>query len=275
MLYSDSNAARAVSATRGLAKRVVVSTFYRAVDGALFNSANNRRYHERYGRRGMRLYPCRLPVDLKRLTSGTDVASDRRRIRSRYEIPTEAFVVVFSGKLAPHKRAVDLLRAVSALEGTPPVWALFVGDGPDRPELERIAAETAGGRAVFAGFVNQTAIGGFYAAADACALPSSSEAHGLAVTEATAFGLPVLVSDQVGCIGRDDVARPGVNAIVHECGDISALAEGIDRLRRDAHLCADMGRASLAIAATQDVRTAAHLLCDAVIDLDRANAGSA
>ncbi len=275
LLYSDSNATRAVSPLRGLAKRVVVGSFYRGVDGALFNSSNNRRYHERYGRRRMQLYPCRLPVDLDRLTSGTDAAADRQRIRAQHGIPEDAFVVVFCGKLAPHKRPEDLLRAVAALKGPrrcgPCSWAMgrtggsWRGSPPTRRGTESCSPASS----------TRRRSGGTTPPPMRAALPSSSEAHGLAVTEATAFGLPVVVSDQVGCIGRDDVARPGVNVFVHECGDVPALAEAIDRLRRDPHLCADMGRASRAIAATQDVQTAAQLLCDAVIDLREATKGPA
>jgi glycosyltransferase involved in cell wall biosynthesis len=104
LVFSDSSASRQVSSSRSIAKRIVVGAFYRFVDGALYVSSNNRDYHRRYGRKQLVLYPCRLPVDLERFAA-VDRAVARVEIRERHGISSDAFVVLFAGKLVEHKRA--------------------------------------------------------------------------------------------------------------------------------------------------------------------------
>ncbi len=88
-----------------------------------------------------------------------------------------------------------------------------------------------------AGFQNQRRIAATYAAADALVLPSTSgETWGLVVNEAMACGLPVIVSDQVGC--APDLVLEDETGFTYPCGDVAALAERVgalagDRRRRD------------------------------------------
>ena len=75
----------------------------------------------------------------------------------------------------------------------------------------------------FAGFLNQSRILQAYQDADCLVLPSDNgETWGLVVNEAMASGLPVVVSDQVGC--HPDLVAQGVTGYVYPCGDTSALA---------------------------------------------------
>jgi len=72
----------------------------------------------------------------------------------------------------------------------------------------RAAAATGGVDLKAMGFVNQTGLGQVYAIADCLVLPSdSAETWGLVVNEALATGLPVVVSDAVGCV--PDLLRDG------------------------------------------------------------------
>jgi glycosyltransferase involved in cell wall biosynthesis len=95
-------------------------------------------------------------------------------------------------------------------------------------------------------------------------MPSSLDAFGLALSEASTFGLPIIISDRVGCIGPNDSAQPGGNAIVYPCGDVQALADAIERLWRDPHLYQRMAAKSSEIAVSQDVTVAAEQLAVAV-----------
>ena len=87
--------------------------------------------------------------------------------------------------------------------------------------------------------------------------------HPLVVTEAAAFGLPVVVSDAIGCIGAGDTARPGENALVFPCRAAGELRRALDRLQGDPDLRRRMGEASLRVAETQDAEAAARLLAEA------------
>jgi glycosyltransferase involved in cell wall biosynthesis len=148
---------------------------------------------------------------------------------------TERPVVLFVGRLQKRKRIDDLLVACSALpaEIQPEVWV--VGDGPASVEF-RAFAEKAYPRARFPGAKRGAELGPFFASADLFVLPGTG---GLAVQEAMAHGLPVIVGEGDGT--QDDLVRPE-NGWRVVSGDVDALTavlrEALSdpaRLRRMGH----------------------------------------
>jgi glycosyltransferase involved in cell wall biosynthesis len=270
LLYSDSNARVVPAWWKRKIKNVIVQHFYDTyVDGAIFVGDNNRDYHRRYGVPSERLYPGVLPIDsamlLKALPEPT-VA--RNQIRDSLGIPRDAFVVLFCGKYIARKRPMDLVHATHELSRRGlPLWALLVGEGVERAALEAIC-RSAGLKSVsLTGFVNQSIIPHYYAAADLLAVTSEADPHPLVVSEAACFGLPVVISDRVGCIGPNDSAQPQRNAIVYPCGDIHQLTSAIERLSRDRELYKNMANESSRIAQSQDVVAAAQYLASAARSL--------
>lgn len=262
LLYSDSNASVRHRLPKRAIKALVVGGFYRFVDGAMFVGDNNRRYHQRYGLPDERLFEGMLPVDVKRLLGSVpDVSEARTEVRRQLNIPQNSRVVVFSGKLIARKRAEDLIYACGALcRAGLLVDAILLGDGPDKALLQQLAADVAPGRVHFVGFVNQRAIGRYYAAADALAVPSSYDPHPLVVTEGSSFGLPVLASDKLGCIGDADTVRPSQNSLIHRCGDVVGLAANIRCLIENDELRRSLAGGARQIALGQDVSVAAERL---------------
>jgi glycosyltransferase involved in cell wall biosynthesis len=235
LLFGDANAKAERTVRRGLLKHAVIQSFYRRVDGAISVGDNNAAYHRLYGLPDERTFPGSLPVDRARLLAGeADSQRTRAELRESLGIPPNAFVVLFCGKLSDIKRPVDLVQAVSGpVRSGPPLWALIVGDGDKRSAVEEAIARSPLKNAVLAGFVNQSEIPRYYTASDVIAVPSSRDNHPLVVSEGAVFGLPAVVSDAVGCIGAADTARPGVNALVHPCGDVASLRAHLDALRLD------------------------------------------
>jgi glycosyltransferase involved in cell wall biosynthesis len=110
--------------------------------------------------------------------------------------------------LVAHKQPRALLKAFLDLK--PPKAALvFVGEGPEKPDLERMALEAGRGTVHFLPFANQTEMPSRYLLADLFVLPSRGfyETWGLAVNEAMHMGIPCLVSDRVGC--QEDLVTQG------------------------------------------------------------------
>jgi glycosyltransferase involved in cell wall biosynthesis len=145
-----------------------------------------------------------------------------------------------------------------------PVWALLVGEGEERRSLEAFCEREQVKNAVFTGFVNQSAIPAYYATSDVIAVTSSFEAYGLVASEAAVFGLPIVVSDRVGCIGARDTAQPGRNAIVFSCGDTQRLCDAIELLCNDRDLYTTMSSNSTRISESQDELVATHRITSAV-----------
>jgi glycosyltransferase involved in cell wall biosynthesis len=262
LYWSDSVLIRKRSRWRSLLKRVVLPRFFRAVDVCLAVGDHNESYFLHYGVTRERLRRCPLPVDTARLRQpcGKDLPAFRVEARRALGFADDQFVVLQCGKLTDIKRPLDLMEAVAALrrEGRA-IIGLFVGSGALLPRMEAFALESGCPEAYrFAGFVNQRDLCRYYAAADVLAITSESEAHGQVATEAAVFGLPLVVSDQVGCVGPTDVARSLENALVYPCGDVKVLSAGLQQLMQSPEERQSMAAASRRIAEMQDISVAAQ-----------------
>lgn len=78
-------------------------------------------------------------IDLRRF-SGEPDPWRLAVLRSSLDIPQDRLILVSVGRLAEEKNIDELLRLRAALGGSA-VTLLLVGDGPDRPRLECLAAE--------------------------------------------------------------------------------------------------------------------------------------
>jgi glycosyltransferase involved in cell wall biosynthesis len=179
----------------------------------------------------------RLGIELAERVGGDGVRAEQRRMLG---ISPDRFVVGWIGRMTAVKRTDDVLRAFRRLrESGVDACLCLVGDGPDRPALERRAKALGIMRdTVFLGFQNDVAP--FYAAFDALLLPSVSEGTPVSAIEALAAGKPV-VATRVG--GVPDVVRDGEDGLLAEAGAIDDLAEALGRLARDPALRERMGAA--------------------------------
>lgn len=149
-------------------------------------------------------------------------AVDRRSVRSNWNVPENASVVLFCAKLQRWKRPADVLHAFHRAN-VPNSYLVFAGEGPLRKELERDAAALGiSDRIRFLGFVNQSALPEVYVSSDVMVLPSEYEPFGLVVNEAMLCGCGVIVSDCVGA--RFDLVKDGETGRVYACGDTDALS---------------------------------------------------
>jgi glycosyltransferase involved in cell wall biosynthesis len=167
-------------------------------------------------------------------------APPRAEARARLQLDQNAFVVMGLGRLI-HIKGFDLavraLPRVSAAIST--TRLVLVGDGPERPALERLAASLGvADRVRMPG--ETTEVASHLVAADAVVVPSRNEGMGRVLVEAMALGRAV-VATAVGGI-------PGVIADA-ECGrlitpeDPEALADALVELGRDAGLRRKLGEA--------------------------------
>jgi glycosyltransferase involved in cell wall biosynthesis len=113
------------------------------------------------------------------------------------------------GRLIPLKQ-VD--RLIEALREIPELGLVVVGDGPERPRLERIAQELGvSGRVYFAGQRSKKETLSLMAACDFFVLNSTHEGLPHAILEAMALGLPVIAT-AVG--GTPEVVRDGETGVL-------------------------------------------------------------
>jgi glycosyltransferase involved in cell wall biosynthesis len=127
----------------------------------------------------------------------------RGMIRQRFQIPAEARLLLFLGRLHPKKRPDLAVEALSAAQSLPGETHLILA-GPDEmqmiPKLKAQAQNFACANHLhFAGLLEGDEILSALADADLFLMPSEpeSENFGMSALEAMAAGLPVLVSEGV------------------------------------------------------------------------------
>ena len=153
-----------------------------------------------------------------------------------------------------------LADALARLRDRP--WrALLVGDGPARPEVERLMAPF-GERVHFAGAVPHADLPAIYASADLYLWPAINEAYGITFLEAQAAGLPVVAGYSGGVAA---VVADGVSGLLTPIGDPCAFAGAVAALLAAPAERARLGAAARArVRAHHDEAVAAHFLAAAL-----------
>jgi len=154
-----------------------------------------------YSQRGAAEYRA---LGAKAVTVASNAVSHRPQggFPARPAVKTSKPVVLFVGRLQERKRVDILLRACRDLPVDLRPELAIIGDGPARAAFEELA-EQIYPQAVFTGAVHGKDLGPYYQDADLFALPGTG---GLAVQQAMAYGLPVIVAQGDGT--QDDLVRP-------------------------------------------------------------------
>jgi glycosyltransferase involved in cell wall biosynthesis len=169
--------------------------------------------------------------------------------------------LVYVGRLLDHKQVHLLIEATRLLrERRPDTTLLIIGDGPERPALERLAATPAlRGSVRFAGQLRtSTEVYARLKASRVMALPSKREGFGTVVLEAWACGIPVVVCDEPENAAVELVDSPAKGRIV--ASDPTALAAACEELlasdssRSQAELHAAAARYDWKVIATELAR---------------------
>ena len=166
-----------------------------------------------------------------------------------------------AGRLTAQKALPDALQAIARV---PAVELLVLGDGSERPALER-EAETLGvsDRVRFLGAGTRDDVLRLFRAADAVLVTSAWENLPHTVLEALAVGTPVIAT-AVG--GIPEVVVDGENGLLVPPHDVDAIAAAVARLVREEDL-----RGALAAAAPGSVDGLSEprilrLIVDAIVD---------
>lgn len=160
--------------------------------------------------------------NLVRWTRGVDHDLFRPERAELVDLPLARPIWIYVGRIAVEKN----LRAL--LELDLPGTKMLVGDGPQRPELERAFPD-----AHFAGPRFGEELAGYFAASDVFVFPSRTDTFGLVLIEALASGTPVAAYPVPG--PRDIVTDPAIGAIDEDLGRAAREALGKDPQACRAH----------------------------------------
>ncbi|HWE52009.1 MAG TPA: glycosyltransferase family 4 protein [Bryobacteraceae bacterium] len=146
-------------------------------------------------------------------------------------------IILAVGRMSKEKAHNDLIEAFHAVKANQPRAALvLVGDGPERPGLERLAGEGV----LFTG--QQRDVTRFFAIADVMALPSLTEGSPNVLLEAMACGVPS-VATSVG--GVPEIVSHEKEALLVPARAPAQLAAAIGRVLAEPELRAALVANSL------------------------------
>lgn len=236
--FTDVLPDRGRSRLRTIARDLYLRWFYRHLDMFCYVGEEARRHLRRLGIPPARMVFAPYSVDTELLESQRRAVT-RDTARAALRVPEDHCVLLFSGKLIPRKAPLLLVRALQQVSEHARLVLLVLGDGELREAVETAARTILGDRLRMVGFVNQSQLGRYYAAADVLVLPSHFETWGLVVNEAMQFGLPAIVSSKVGC--HRDLIIEGQTGMVFPQGEADALARCISRIAREPGLAKRLG----------------------------------
>jgi glycosyltransferase involved in cell wall biosynthesis len=166
-------------------------------------------------------------IEISPLPTATDVELFKPRpkdaVRPRLELPLDAPIYIFVGRLTPVKGVPLILEAFKVVQKSrPQALLLIVGDGEERPNLERLARHMGLADSVrFLGMRPPEQVAELIACADAGLFASYTEGFSVAMIEQLACGRPIVSTD---VSGAHDLIVDGTNGFILPSRDVQSYA---------------------------------------------------
>ncbi len=158
----------------------------------------------------------------------------RNAVRLKYNIPSDAFVFGFVGRITRDKGVNELLTAFKAIsESNTEAYLLMVGptENDSTVDGELFAWSKENDRIIYTGYTSS--VEQYLSAMDVFILPSYREGFGMGVVEAEAMGVPVIVSDIPGPV---DAMLKDKTGLVVPVRNAEALTDAMKKLHGDSAL---------------------------------------
>jgi 1,2-diacylglycerol 3-alpha-glucosyltransferase len=198
-------------------------------------------------------------VDGQRFNPQPAVPGERAALLAKYGLKPDLPIILYAGRIDADKQVHLVAQAAArALRGTPG-QLLVVGDGKERPAVQKLCASLGiGPVSCFTGFVSLSGdLPGLYRLATVFVTASEVEIQSSVVLEAAASGLPVVA---VRASSMPEFVEDGVTGCLVEPGAVETMADRLRHLLRDPAQAQAMGQAALRLAArhTSEVSVRAH-----------------
>ncbi len=164
----------------------------------------------------------------------------RAAIRARFHVGPEAVIVAAAARFTAEKRMMDVMVGFARAAHVPVLRLWLIGDGPQRPELEReIRRRGLDDRVTLWGWRDDAA--DVLRGSDIVVHAGVSEAMPNSVLEGMAVGAVVLAAHAGGAA---ELITAGRDGFFFEPGDVEALAARLRELAADADRRARLGAAA-------------------------------
>lgn len=147
----------------------------------------------------------------------------RSQLLAGLGLPESATLLVGIGRFSPEKRWEMVIRAVAEAARKQPLGLLLVGDGPRRARLDLVSARHDNIE-LLQQMTDRDELARLLASADALVHGGEAETFGLAVSEARASGIPVIVPNRGGA--AEQLARGA--GVAYRAGNERSLVRAIN-----------------------------------------------
>lgn len=176
-----------------------------------------------------------IEKDIEVIPNFIDLNKFKRQKKEHFRAaisPNNEKLLVHTSNFRGVKRVEDVIRIFAKVREKMPSKLLLVGDGPDRPKMEKLCREMKICNDVrFLGKLE--AVEEVLSIADLFLMPSEKESFGLAALEAMACEVPV-ISTNAG--GIPELNTHGVTGCVSEVGDVDDMVKNALYILDDANL---------------------------------------
>lgn len=176
-------------------------------------------------------------------------AAERKRARHAFGYTEKDWIVVSNGQVQPRKRIDTFIRLATALPDMQFIWVggiPFKGAAANYEQMKKLIKQ-APKNVRFTGVVKLDDVKQYFHAADVFIMPSDQETFGLAIVEAAASGLPLVLRD---IHDYDQTFRP--DALM---GNDETFAALLQRLRSEPKLYKEMVAKAATLAERYDCTT--------------------
>lgn len=224
------------SGIKKILRNMILKNVYKNVDYALYVGAENKKFYKKIGLRKDQLLFAPHAIDNARFLKTGNIVNFRLKLN----IADDEIIFLFAGKLESKKNS-ELLASTFVKGNFKKSHLVLVGNGPLEKDLKK---KYKGTQIHFMDFQNQQLMPSVYRMANVFVLSSQGpgETWGLAVNEAMACNLPVLVSDKCGC--ATDLVENGVTGYLFRSNDVKDLMAKIKSMISQKDVLQNMGKSA-------------------------------
>ena len=222
-------------------RRYCLKFIYSKINFAMYTGIANKNYFLAHGLKPSQLVFMPHAIDIDRFAKNENNVALADSLKATLNIPKDAVVFLFVGKLEPKKNPNILVDIF--LESNFSAHLVFVGNGVLQQQLKTKSSKYS--NIHFLSFQNQSKMPSIYLIADVFVLPSNGpgETWGLAINEAMAAGKAIIASS--ACGAAVDLVKD--NGFVFEKNNKSVLKEHLSFFAMNKNAAIEMGKRSLEI----------------------------
>jgi glycosyltransferase involved in cell wall biosynthesis len=149
-----------------------------------------------------RIRVCPRGVDAAHFRPDRKSEIKRNELIQKAELPSEAVVLLYAGRISPEKNIELLPAMINELASDPKndYRLVVAGDGPQAEWLRSEGERIGPGRITLLGHVEKETLADYYANADVFVHPNPKEPFGIAPLEAMASGVPTVAPRSGGIL---------------------------------------------------------------------------